>query len=62
MNFILPHLAKVLRQKQKKQVDTSKKHTFVAYFLYYGNTKVIADQIHEKEGGDVFKIKTLIVK
>ena len=40
-------------------MDTANKHILVAYFSYSGNTKVIADQIHENVGGDIFEIKTV---
>lgn len=33
------------------------KHILVAYFSHSGTTKVIADQIHENVGGDIFEIK-----
>lgn len=39
--------------------DTGKNHILVAYFSHSGNTRVIANQIHEKVGGDIFEIKTV---
>lgn len=42
----------------KTQLDTTNRNILVAYFSFSGNTKVIADQIHEKVGGDIFEIKT----
>lgn len=41
------------------QVNTDNKHILVAYFSHSGNTKVIADKIHENVGGDIFEIKTV---
>ncbi len=43
----------------KANKDTVNKHILVAYFSYSGNTKVIANQIHENVGGDIFEIKTV---
>ena len=39
------------------QDGNTTKHILVAYFSHSGNTKVIADQIHENVGGDIFEIK-----
>jgi flavodoxin len=35
------------------------KSILIAYFSHSGNTQVIADQIHESVGGDVFRIATV---
>lgn len=35
------------------------KKILVVYFSQTGNTKVIADKIHENVGGDIFRIKTV---
>lgn len=43
----------------KTNKDTTNKHILVAYFSYSGNTKVIANKIHEDVGGDIFEIKTV---
>ncbi|MCB2292357.1 flavodoxin [Clostridium algoriphilum] len=40
--------------------DTAKKDILVAYFSHSGNTKVIANQIHESVGGNIFEIKTVV--
>lgn len=34
------------------------KKILVAYFSYSGNTKSIAEKIHEETGGDIFRIET----
>lgn len=41
-----------------EQVDFDNKKVLVAYFSYSGNTKEIAEAIHQKTGGDIFEIKT----
>lgn len=38
---------------------SNKKNILVAYFSHTGNTKVIANKIHESVGGDIFEIKTV---
>ena len=43
----------------KTNKDITNKHILVAYFSYSGNTKVIANKIHENVGGDIFEIKTV---
>ena len=43
----------------KNNKDTTNKHILIAYFSYSGNTKVIANKIHEDVGGDIFEIKTV---
>jgi flavodoxin len=43
----------------KANKDTNNKRILVAYFSYSGNTKVIANKIHENVGGDIFEIKTV---
>lgn len=43
----------------KANKDTTNNHILVAYFSYSGNTKVIANKIHEDVGGDIFEIKTV---
>lgn len=37
--------------------NSGAKKILVAYFSHSGNTKAIADQIHENVGGDIFEIK-----
>ncbi len=39
-------------------MDTANKKILVAYYSYSGNTKEVAEAIHEKVGGDIFEIKT----
>jgi len=41
------------------QMDSTPKKILVAYFSHTGNTRVIANQIHEKVGGDIFEIVTV---
>ena len=41
------------------QESSDKQHILIVYFSHSGNTKVIADQIHENVGGDIFEIKTV---
>jgi len=43
----------------KTNKDITNKYILVAYFSYSGNTKVIANKIHENVGGDIFEIKTV---
>ena len=38
---------------------TEEKNILVVYFSHSGNTRVIANQIHEKVGGDIFEIVTV---
>jgi len=52
--------------KNASTVATSKelplsdsKHIFVAYFSHSGNTRQIANQVHESTGGDIFEIQTV---
>lgn len=35
------------------------KKILIAYFSWSGNTRKVANQIHEKVGGDIFEIKTV---
>jgi flavodoxin len=42
----------------KAQLNTENKNILVAYFSLSGNTKMVADQIHENVGGDIFEINT----
>lgn len=39
--------------------ETKSKKILVAYFSHSGNTREIANQIHEKVGGDIFEIVTV---
>lgn len=41
------------------QMDSVPKKILVAYFSHSGNTRVIANQIHENVGGDIFEIVTV---
>lgn len=38
--------------------NTAAKKILVAYYSYSGNTKEVAEAIHQKVGGDIFEIKT----
>ncbi len=47
---------------QNQEPDTSNggsNHILVAYFSHSGNTRTIANQIHDVVGGDLFEIKTV---
>ena len=43
----------------KKSDDTLKNNILVAYFSRTSNTREIANQIHEKAGGDIFEIESV---
>lgn len=43
----------------QENLDTTKQNILIAYFSHTGNTKVIAEQVHENVGGDLFEIKTI---
>lgn len=46
--------------ESSSNVETLKgKKILVAYFSWSGNTRKVANQIHEKIGGDIFEIKTV---
>lgn len=42
----------------EKITPSSQAKILVAYYSYSGNTKEVAEAIHEKVGGDLFEIKT----
>ncbi|SNX53974.1 flavodoxin [Thermoanaerobacterium sp. RBIITD] len=42
-----------------EQPMSKTENILVAYFSHSGNTRVIANQIHESVGGDIFEIKTV---
>ncbi len=42
--------------EDQTQIDSAPKKILVAYFSHSGNTREIANQIHEKVGGDIFEI------
>lgn len=44
-------------QNEDKMIDTENKNVLVAYYSYSGNTKEVAEAIHEKVGGNLFEIK-----
>ncbi len=44
---------------QGQQSSTEENNILVAYFSHTGNTREIANQIHEKVGGDIFEIVTV---
>lgn len=39
--------------------STGSSHILIAYFSHTGNTRTIANQIHDVAGGDLFEIKTV---
>jgi flavodoxin len=43
-------------KKSDNSSDTKEDNILVAYFSHSGNTRVIAEQIHDNVGGDVFEI------
>lgn len=45
--------------EKQSNTTTSNKKVLVAYFSHSGNTQVIANEIHETVGGDIFQIKTV---
>ncbi len=45
--------------EDQTQIDSAPKKILVAYFSHSGNTREIANQIHEKVGGDIFEIVTV---
>ena len=45
--------------EDQTQMDSAPKKILVAYFSHSGNTREIANQIHEKVGGDIFEIVTV---
>lgn len=44
---------------EKGDIMNNKK-VLIAYFSWGGNTKAIADKIHSKVGGDIFRIETAV--
>jgi len=44
-------------KEEKTAMDTENKKILIAYYSYGGNTKEVAEAIHEKIGGDLFEIK-----
>ncbi len=44
---------------QGQQSSTKENNIIVAYFSHTGNTREIANQIHERVGGDIFEIVTV---
>ena len=45
-------------REENKNMNTESAKVLVAYYSYSGNTKEVAEAIHEKVGGDIFEIKT----
>ena len=45
--------------KQTKSKSKEEKKILVAYFSHTGNTRVIANQIHQSVGGDIYEIVTV---
>lgn len=45
-------------QEEDKIMNTDNAKILVAYYSYSGNTKEVAEAIHDKIGGDIFEIKT----
>lgn len=40
--------------------DVMNKKVLVVYFSWSGNTKLVAEKIHEITGGDVFMLETVV--
>jgi flavodoxin len=53
-----PVLSKAAGSQAKRKEKTVKK-TLVAFFSHSGNTREIAEMIHDIAGGDIFEIKTV---
>jgi len=47
------------KNKDQIPIDSAKRKVLVAYFSHTGNTREIANQIHEKVGGDTVEIVTV---
>ena len=47
-----------LLREENKQPAAATPKILIAYYSYSGNTKEVAEAIHEKIGGDIFEIKT----
>lgn len=45
-------------EKENKAVSAENPKILVAYYSYSGNTKEVAEAIHNNVGGDIFEIKT----
>ncbi len=45
-------------REENKNMNTENPKILIAYYSYSGNTKEVAEAIHEKIGGDLFEIKT----
>lgn len=40
-------------------MNTQRPNVLVAYFSHSGNTRVIAEDVHEAVGGDLFEVVTV---
>jgi flavodoxin len=49
-------MKKILTREEQAQPVSVAKRVLVAYFSHSGNTRVIANQIHDNVGGDIFEI------
>ena len=45
-------------REENNNVNTENPKILIAYYSYSGNTKEVAEAIHERTGGDLFEIKT----
>lgn len=52
------HKAFAQLREENKQPAAAAPKILIAYYSYSGNTKEVAEAIHEKIGGDIFEIKT----
>ncbi len=46
-------------KKSDKTLGADENNILIAYFSHSGNTRIIANQIHEGIGGDIFEIMTI---
>ncbi len=53
-----PSIMENANEKQEQSLSPARK-ILVVYFSYSGNTREIANQIHESVGGDIFEIQTV---
>ncbi len=47
----------LLTMEKQMEAQNRKQKILIAYFSWSGNTRAIAQQIHQKTGGDLFEIE-----
>lgn len=55
--FFSGYQARAQLKEENKNMNTENPKILIAYYSYSGNTKEVAEAIHEKTGGDLFEIK-----